>query len=98
MRTRKAQGKKPGVVTLTEKDILHICYEHLRAEGYDLGTKMLMKVPLKTESGKRRRNLEIEFEMNTLPNTLPEIKKQRKKIKPRSIFSDWKPTDERESD
>lgn len=90
MRTRKARGKKPGVVTLTENDILHICHEHLRAEGYDLGKRMIMKVPYKSEPGKRRKNLEIEFEMDTLP----EIKKQKQKIKPRSIFSKWEPTDE----
>lgn len=90
MRTRKGRGKKPGVVTLTESDILHICREHLRAEGYDLGSSMIMKIPLKTEPGKRRKNLEIEFEMDTLP----EIKKQKQKIKPRSIFSKWEPTDE----
>lgn len=90
MRTRKARGKKPGVLTLTEKDILDICHDHLRAEGYDIGTKMMMKIPLKTEPGKRRRNLEIEFEMNVLP----EIKQKKRKVKPRSIYSEWKPTNE----
>jgi hypothetical protein len=93
MRTRKARGKKPGVLTLTESDILTICHDHLRAEGYDLGSSMIMKIPLKTEPGKRRRNFEIEFAMNVLP----EIKKkeqEKRKIKPRSIFSEWKPTNE----
>jgi len=95
MRTRKAKGKKPGIVTLTEGDILHICHEYLRQQGYDIGQRMVMKIPLKSED-KRRQKLEIMFEMETLPDQVLVFKKPKakSKAKPRSIFSDWKPTNE----
>lgn len=85
MRTRKAKGKKPAVVTLTESDILDICHQHLRDEGYDLGKRIVMKIPLKSEE-KRRQKFEIMFEMESLPD----------KVKPthRSVYSKWEATDE----
>lgn len=85
MRIRKARGKNPAVVTLTESDILDICHNHLRAEGYDLGKSIVMKIPLKT-ADKKRQKLEIMFEMESIPE----------KVKPthRSLYSKWEATDE----
>jgi hypothetical protein len=88
MRTRKAKGKKPAVITLTESDILDICHKHLKAEGYDIGKRIMMRIPLKTAE-KKRQKLEIMFEMERIPE----------KIKPthRSIYSKWEATDEGEA-
>lgn len=85
MRIRKAKGKKPAVVTLTESDILDICHKHLKFEGYDIGKHIVMRIPLKI-ADKKRQKLEIMFEMEKIPE----------KIKPthRSIYSKWKATDE----
>ena len=58
MRTKKPRGKKPGVITLTEKDVLTICRRHLEAEfngwpDVHLGSACYVKI--------NKENSKVEF-------------------------------------
>ena len=66
MRFRKARGKKPAVVTLTELDIVEACYQSLMSQGHKLNDRSIMvhRYPSKDKSGKKRRGkVELQFEL-----------------------------------
>lgn len=90
MRQRKAKGKNPAVITLTEEDICRICREHVESLGCELGKRMIIQVPYAALPGvKRRKKLEIAIDVKSLPDA----PKENTRIIPRTIYSNWKPTD-----
>lgn len=92
IRVRKARGKRPAAVTLTEDEIVHICIEHVRELGYEVDNSIILKVPFAPTEGKKRKQ-KLEISVNIKSGEDAEFSSiPKKKAEPRSIFSPWKPT------
>jgi dihydroneopterin aldolase len=66
VRFRKAKGKKPGQVTMSDGEIMDCCYQWLRSKGYNLAERSVMVIANSTtdKAGRRRHaKVEVRFDL-----------------------------------
>jgi hypothetical protein len=59
MRSRKAKGKKPAVVTMTEGEIVDACLKYLADKGIVTGDTCWLKIDTTKEPKRRGRRIEF---------------------------------------
>jgi hypothetical protein len=62
MRVRKARGKKPAVVTLTEDEVVEACCRYVEKSGHSIDSRIWLAIHKgkKDKLGRKRRG-KVEF-------------------------------------